>query len=265
MLHRRGFTLVELLVVIAIIAILAAIIFPVFMKAREAAETTQCISNVKNITAAVLQYVANYDGRLPDSDPQFYNPAFKPTPLPGYWGWASVIQPYLSNWSVFICPARKEMADAWTNGVPTAADGPLGYAYNGAFWQGCPGTGVPRDPWSGLDGKIPQSMIKDSSGTLMVADSSFSGCDELGDSTADPGGEVQPVCQDQIAAAGAWATGVDIGARFYPEARHQEGYVVGYCDGHAKWQGFQYLYDWSVWTIEKDDKSMPAPPTGSAP
>ena len=258
MLHRRGFTLVELLVVIAIIAILAAIIFPVYSKARDAAEKTQCIANVKNITAAVIQYASNYDGRLPDSDPQFYNPS----PPPGYTGWASVIQPYLENWSIFLCPVRKEMVDLWTNGIPTQGSGPLGYAYNGAFWQGCPGTGQPRDAWSGLDGKISQSMIKQPSQTVMIADSSFSGSDELGDeASGGDAGRRQPVAQDQTAAPTEWANGIDIGNRFYPEARHEEGFIVGWCDGSAKWVGFQTLYDWSLWTTEKDTNAMPAPPT----
>ena len=64
-LKRRGFTLIELLVVIAIIAILAAILFPVFAKAREKARQTSCLSNLKQIGLATLQYVQDYGGRMP--------------------------------------------------------------------------------------------------------------------------------------------------------------------------------------------------------
>jgi prepilin-type N-terminal cleavage/methylation domain-containing protein/prepilin-type processing-associated H-X9-DG protein len=62
----RGFTLIELLVVIAILAILAALLFPVFAQAREKARQTACLSNLKQIGAALMMYVQDYDGFLPD-------------------------------------------------------------------------------------------------------------------------------------------------------------------------------------------------------
>ena len=63
--RRSGFTLIELLVVIAIIAILAAILFPVFARAREKARQSSCQSNLKQIMLAEIQYMADYDQRLP--------------------------------------------------------------------------------------------------------------------------------------------------------------------------------------------------------
>ena len=63
--RRRAFTLVEILVVIAIISLLAAIIFPTFALVRANARKTSCLSNLKQIGAAMEMYKADYDGRFP--------------------------------------------------------------------------------------------------------------------------------------------------------------------------------------------------------
>lgn len=58
---HRGFTLVELLVVIIIIALLAALLFPVFAKAREKERQATCLSNMNQLRLGFLQYVNDYD------------------------------------------------------------------------------------------------------------------------------------------------------------------------------------------------------------
>lgn len=62
---RRGFTLVEMLVVIAVIALLAAISFPVFSKARESGRTKVCSNNMKQLGLGFQQYVQDAGGRFP--------------------------------------------------------------------------------------------------------------------------------------------------------------------------------------------------------
>jgi prepilin-type N-terminal cleavage/methylation domain-containing protein/prepilin-type processing-associated H-X9-DG protein len=62
---RRAFTLVELLVVVGILAMLAAILFPVFAQAKEAAKRTECLSNVRQLSAAMLMYLDDHDGAYP--------------------------------------------------------------------------------------------------------------------------------------------------------------------------------------------------------
>ena len=62
---RRGFTLVELLVVIGIIALLISILLPVLNKAREQAKATVCASNEKMILTAFVMYVSDHKGATP--------------------------------------------------------------------------------------------------------------------------------------------------------------------------------------------------------
>jgi len=152
----RGFTLVELLVVIGLIAILIAILLPVLNKAREQARQVVCASNMRQIAAAALMY-AGENGRLPVPfavKPPLY------TPLPfeaigmdarGILNWGrGMLWPYISRdigirSRIFLCPSDAGQQDvpfagtangdgAWSDGggpLPEGGDWALGnYAAN---------------------------------------------------------------------------------------------------------------------------------------
>jgi prepilin-type N-terminal cleavage/methylation domain-containing protein/prepilin-type processing-associated H-X9-DG protein len=94
---KRAFTLIELLVVIAIIAILAAILFPVFAQAKAAAKKTSSLSNVKNISMAMIIYLNDADDKFPCLQYYEQNPDEKPNTCNLQRKWQDVVYPYIKN------------------------------------------------------------------------------------------------------------------------------------------------------------------------
>ena len=62
---KRGFTLVELLVVITIISLLIAITVPSLAVVRHIMKETSCLANLHTIGAAIQTYAGRYDNQLP--------------------------------------------------------------------------------------------------------------------------------------------------------------------------------------------------------
>jgi len=60
--RKLGFTLIELLVVISIIALLIGLLLPALSRARRSARITQCLGNLKNISAGTANYSSTYGG-----------------------------------------------------------------------------------------------------------------------------------------------------------------------------------------------------------
>jgi prepilin-type N-terminal cleavage/methylation domain-containing protein/prepilin-type processing-associated H-X9-DG protein len=208
--NKRGFTLIELLVVIAIIAILAAILFPVFAKAREKARQSSCLSNVKQLGLAALQYAQDYDEILPRVN-------IKVGDI--YYGWQSLIYPYVKNAQVFICPSRPTIK--WQG--PDIANNhyPSGYGYFG-----------PNPPNPSLS-VMALAAVQAPSNCVMFADSPSNGWYVIDgtEDVSDNGGS--------------------------PEPRHNEGANFCFVDGHAKWlqktaysswDGAVPAPDMSLWT-----------------
>ena len=64
--HKRGFTLIELMIVITIITVLAAILIPSFKRARARSQLSSCVSQCRSTATALEMYAVDNDGRFPD-------------------------------------------------------------------------------------------------------------------------------------------------------------------------------------------------------
>jgi len=75
---RKGFTLIELMIVVVIISILAAVAIPKFTSTKEKAYVSKMIADLRNLATAQEGYVTNnlvyYAGVVP-SGALFYNPS----------------------------------------------------------------------------------------------------------------------------------------------------------------------------------------------
>jgi prepilin-type N-terminal cleavage/methylation domain-containing protein/prepilin-type processing-associated H-X9-DG protein len=207
----RGFTLIEILVVIAIIAILAAILFPVFARARENARRASCLSNIKNLGLAVMMYTQDYDERMPRTttcgsatletgkttgsscgDGQYLHL------------WQHVIYPYVKNPQAYLDASASVTWDG-------SYTGHMAFGYN----LGLSGTalaGIPRP-----------------SETILIGDSFYDGVSTS--STYSPNSYLLTPYSGDLPNASL------------PDARHLDTFNMVYVDGHAK---SQKLENWLV-------------------
>ncbi len=85
--QQKGFTLVELLVVIGIIALLISILLPALNKAKESANTTKCLANLRQCGMALNMYVNEFKGWFPycarDNSWKPWAAQFYGSPTPG--------------------------------------------------------------------------------------------------------------------------------------------------------------------------------------
>ena len=196
---RRGFTLIDLLVVIAIIAILAAILFPVFARARENARRSSCQSNLKQIGLGMAQYIQDYDSSYPlfGQLPSIY----------------PMLDPYAKSAQVWICPSDFINEDT----AFCAAEGVAGCQYGAADNLAVTATTATQTNGTGRSYEINPKPIADG--------------------TANPIREAAinwPAEAMLFVDGAAQYTVADVPNRLI--MRHFEGANIGFVDGHVKWK-----------------------------
>jgi prepilin-type N-terminal cleavage/methylation domain-containing protein/prepilin-type processing-associated H-X9-DG protein len=224
--RRRGFTLVELLVVVAIVTILVALLVPALSRAREHVNRVKCAANLRSLGQAMELYVQHY-GWYPGGDaaegPDYGLFAVWPVRLRAFTG---------GETEVFNCPSQDERC-RWTQGAlspsgATAAHVAFGYhigepvirqagtyfsyGYNhrGPNFDVPMGLGyavnVPLT--AGLEGQVRPSRVRVPEEMIAISDSNADG-------------NMDFAIHPRVA---AW----------YPGTVHDGGANVLYCDGHVQ-------------------------------
>jgi len=242
---RKGFTLVELLVVIGIIPLLISILMPALTKARQQANQVKCLANMRSMGQGLTMYINQWK-YYPGHCTWLRN---EPHAI-----WPARINLFIGNKELFHCPSQ-DSSYAWHSApdaslgevVATAAEN--GYGYNVGdvllrtgssprslrFSYGYNDWGAARDigarPAEGLGGDIRAGVfdteVKSSKVRLPAEMITIVDCNPNGD----------------------WDFNVDpFSPSDGPGNIHNKGCNVLYADGHAAWSAQQDIVLFDVRT-----------------
>ncbi|MEX0776928.1 MAG: type II secretion system protein [Phycisphaeraceae bacterium] len=243
--QSRGFTLVELLVVISIIALLIAMLLPALGRAKDMVRKTQCASNEHSHLIGFLNYAADHRGLMPNtggantSVDGYLQKSMAVSLLPNYFNIEPTMVgsvptfPYSKSIGLFFCP---QFAQDLTAAV-------AGTAYDGftakEWWEQVAGTDPSKthyyigynlhtNAFNALTSQWIVRRMDDSPDLPVVVD--------INETTFGTGGSW----------VGAWSIA-------HRDANGQpEGTNIGRLGGDVRWVPFsqmemRWMGDWSVW------------------
>ena len=223
MTRTAAFTLIELLIVLAIIALLMGIIVPVSISSRNSVRQSQCLTNLRQIGAAMSLYVQDFDETHPTSHVGWYGG------YPSNALWARQVLPYIGSAATLSCPSDPTTAEAGSFVVS--------YGLNSNFADTPAESSVAAPTRTLLAFEVTKSVLRQSNGVVESSGPTAITGDGV-TLLADPDPVVNPE-------GGRYATGAfdnhaysapsDIMAAMFLPARHREGANYLAADGHTVW------------------------------
>ena len=250
----RGFTLVELLIVIGIIAVLIGLLLPALSAARRASRAVACLSNIRQMQTAQVFYANDYDGWLvqaglghgehhhddvtldgaPDDDDGHEHGDLDPES-----SWLRLLAPYAGENLVARCPEDQSLH--WPGGAPLVLeDGDERYrATSYGINNYLSATAAPP----GHEGRwLKMTRIPGSSSTVQFLEMAYAGPFAIADHPDLQSLDLSHIWGEEPYehAAEMMAVNAHGGEVSPPEHRSRANW--GFLDGHAESRSFHAVY-----------------------